>query len=106
MEIGGTKVLDYIDRSIGIYERNHSAAVIRTINPFFYIGWLVEFIVELPFLAIAKLGLDRKKAESSMLGRIIKGILYLITVIAALLTILQLLDILEPVKIFFQEFLK
>ena len=99
-------ILDCVDRSIGVYEQNQSAALIRTLNPFFYIGVLIEWIVELPFLALAKLGLDRGKAESSTLGKFIKGVLYLITVIAALLTTLQLLDYLEPVKVFLDRFIK
>lgn len=101
-DINPNLILDCIDRAIGIYERNHSDAFIRTINPFFYIGRLIELVTEPPFLVLAKLGLDRRKTESSTLGRMVKGILYLITVIAALLTILPLLDILEPVKEFIQ----
>lgn len=105
-DLGHNDILGFIDRSIGIYERNQSAAIIRTINPFFYMGLLIEWIAELPFLAIDKLGLDRGKAESSILGRLVKGILYLITVIAALLTILQLLEFLEPLKIFLKNFFR
>ena len=99
-------ILDCVDRSIGVYEQNQSAALIRTLNPFFYIGVLIGWIVELPFLALAKLGLDRGKAESSTLGKFIKGVLYLITVIAALLTTLQLLGYLDPVKVFLDGLIK
>ena len=96
-------ILDFIDRSIGIYESNHTSALIRTFNPIFYIGLIFDYISELPFIAISKFGFNRQKAESSFTGKFIKGILYLITVIAAFLTILQLLDLLEPVKILIHE---
>lgn len=105
-DLGCNNILDFIDRSIGTYEYNQFAALIRTINPLFYIGFLFEWVAELPFVALAKLGLDRGKAESSLLGKFIKGVLYLITVIAALLTTLQLLGYLEPVKVFLDGFIK
>lgn len=105
-DLGCNDILGFVDRSIGIYELNQSAALIRTLNPFFYIGRLIEWIVELPFLALAKLGLDRGRAESSILGKFIKGMLYLITVIAALLTTLQLLGYLDPVKVFLDGLIK
>ena len=101
--IGANEVLDFIDRAIGVYETNHRSSFIRAFNPFFYIGLVFDAIADLPFIAIGKLGFNREKAESSVMGRLIKGVLYLITVIAALLTILQLLDYLEPVKKFVHE---
>lgn len=97
-QIGADEVLDFIDRAIGIYESNHKSSLIRTFNPFFYIGLVFDAISELPFIAIGKLGFNRQRAESSVIGRLVKGVLYLITVMAALLTILQLLDFLEPIK--------
>jgi len=97
-QIRADLVLDFIDRAIGIYESNHKSALIRIFNPFFYLGLVFDLIVELPFIAIGKLGFNRKKAEASIAGRMIKGILYLITVVAAFLTILNLLGYLDPVK--------
>ena len=97
-QIGADEVLDFIDRAIGIYESNHKSSLIRTFNPFFYIGLVFDAISELPFIAIGKLGFNRRKAESSVIGRLVKDVLYSITAVAALLTILQLLDFLEPVK--------
>ena len=104
-QIGSDTVLDYIDRAIGIYESNHKPSLIRTFNPLFYIGLVFDAISELPFIAIGKLGFNRQKAESSVTGRLVKGVLYLITVVAAFLTILQLLELLEPVKQFAHELL-
>ena len=102
-QITGNKVLDFVDRSIGIYEANHRSAALRVINPFFYLGLLFEAISELPFVAIAKLGFNRQKAESSAIGRLVKGVLYLVTVTAAFLTVLELLGFIEPVKAFVHE---
>lgn len=99
-QIGVDPVLDFIDRAIGIYQSNQKSALIRTFNPFFYLGWVLDVISDLPFIAIGKLGFNREKVESSAIGRLVKGIFYLITVIAAFLTTLQLLGFLGPVKQF------
>jgi len=103
--IGPEGALDFVDRAIGVYESNHRSSLIRTFNPLFYVGLVFDAISELPFIAIGRLGFDRQKVESSAIGRLIKGALYLITVIAALLTILQLLDFLEPVRQFMHQLL-
>ncbi|MFW6122386.1 MAG: hypothetical protein ACOC80_16010 [Petrotogales bacterium] len=60
-QIGSDTVLDYIDRAIGIYEYNRKPSLRRTFNPLFYIGLLFEAISELPFIAIDKLGFNRKR---------------------------------------------
>lgn len=104
-QIEANVILDFIERSIGVYESNHKSAIARTFNPFFYLGLLFDTISELPFIAIGKLGFNRRKMEESAIGRLFKGVLYLITVVAAFLTILQLLDLLGPVKQFVHELL-
>ena len=96
-------ILDVLDRSIGIYESNRVPSILRALNPLFYIGLIFDALVEIPFIFIGKLGLNREKAESSLIGKLVKGALYLITVVAAFLTILQLLDLLDPVKQFTNE---
>jgi len=96
-------VIDYLERTIGIYEKNRRAAKLRTVNPFFYLGRIFDRIAEFPFFLVGQMGFDRAKAETSIIGRIIKGIIQLITVLAAVLTVLYLLGYLEPVKIFIRS---
>jgi hypothetical protein len=93
-------LFDFIDRSIGIYEKNHFPSMIRTINPFFWISEIVSFISNLPFRLIGYIGFDQQRVERSILGRIFKGILYFFTLLASILTVLQLLDLLKPFKSF------
>lgn len=99
-EISPNVVIDYLDRTIGIYESNTTGSVLRTFNPFYYVGLIFDYLVELPFIFIGKIGLNREKAESSLIGKLVKASLYLVTVTASLLTILELLDYLDPVKKF------
>ena len=95
--------LDLIDRSFGIYESSAKAARIRIFNPFFYVGLVFDFISGLPFIFLGKLGLNQQKMEVSLLGRLVKGVLYLIQVGAALIAIYQFWDYWTPVKNFVRE---
>ncbi len=101
--LGGQDVVDYIERVIGIYQRNHTSAVIRTFNPFYYIGLLFEAVSEIPSIAIGSLGINRNRFSSSIIGRFVKSITYTITVCASLLTILHLLGMLEQIKTYVLE---
>mgnify|MGYP001615434167 CR=1 FL=1 len=97
-QMGEDAVTDIIDRSIGIYQSDQSLCFRRTINPFWWIGKLFTWFVSLPFKLLGTIGFDQKKAEESLIGKIIKGLLYLITVFASLLTILDLLGLLGGLK--------
>ncbi len=105
LQIGPNHVLDCIEGVIGIYESNRKSAFVRMFNPFFYLGWFLNVISVLPFIAIGKLGFNQYKAERSAIGKLIKGVLYLIPVVAACLAILQHFDSLEPVKQFVHKLL-
>jgi hypothetical protein len=93
-----TGLTDFIEIATGIYQNDAPRAFLRTINPLFWIGRVFDYIASLPFVLLGRIGFDRNKAESSALGRMVKGILYLIQVFAAALTILQLLGWLEKFK--------
>ncbi len=99
-EIEPSNLLDFIDRSIGRYEHDKISSILRTINPFFWFGRLLDFIVSLPFRFFQKAGINTKSFEESVLGRLAKLVLYLATLIASLLTILQILDLLDLVNEF------
>jgi hypothetical protein len=96
--IAPNNLLDFIDRAIGIYENNARAAFLRAINPLFYIGFVFDVVAHVPFVLMGRAGFNRKKAEESFAGRLIKGAIYIITALASLLTVLQLLGILESGK--------
>ena len=97
-DIGPNNPLDCIDRAIGKYDANHKSALVRTCNPFFYLGRALDTISDLPFIALGSLGLNRQKMKASAIGKWVKGILYLTIIVAAVLAILHLLGFLEPIK--------
>ena len=105
-DIGPNNLLDLMDRAIGKYDSNRKSAFIRTFNPFFYLGLVLDTISDLPFIAIGILGFNRQKIKMSAIGRLVKGILYLTIIVAAVLTILHLLDFVEPIKQFVHKLLE
>ncbi len=104
-DIGPNNVLGLIDRVISEYDSNRKSAFVRTFNPFFYLGRVLDVITDLPFIIIGILGFNREKTKASGVGRLVKGILYLIIIVAALLTILHLFNFVEPIKQFLHELL-
>ena len=104
-DIGPNNLLDLIDRAIGKYDSNRKSAFIRTFNPFFYLGLVLDTISDLPFIAIGIFGFNRQKIKASTIGRLVKGILYLTIIVAAVLTILHLLNLVEPIKQFVYKLL-
>jgi hypothetical protein len=103
--IGPNNVLGIIDKTIEQYDANRKSAFIRTLNPFFYIGVALNTISDLPFIVIGLFGFNRQKIQTAGTGRAIKGTLYLITVIAAVLAILDLLGFLELVSQYIRKLL-
>ncbi len=95
------RLLDHIERAIGVYEHDQKKATWRTINPLFWLGLLLDYFVNLPFKVIGRFGFDQMKVETSILGRIIKGVGWLFTRLAAFLTVLQLIGYLEKFKSLF-----
>ena len=104
-DIGPNNVLGCIDRAIEKYDSNRKSAFVRTFNPFFYLGVVLNTISDLPFIVIGILGFNRQKIRASVVGRLVKGIIYLIIIIAAVLEILHLLDLLNPVRQFAHKLL-
>ncbi len=104
-DIGPNNLLACIDGAIEKYDSSHKSAFVRTFNPFFYLGRVLDAITDLPFIIIGILGFNRQKIKTSAVGRLVKGTLYLIIIVAVLLTILHLLDFLEPIKQFVHKLL-
>ena len=102
-DIGPNNVLGFIDRAIGEYDSNRKSAFVRTLNPFFYLGRALDTITDLPFIIIGIFGFNRQKVKTSAIGRLVKGILYLIIIVAAGLAVLHLLHFVEPIKQFLHK---
>lgn len=80
-------VIDMLERSLGKYENDYKNSIIRTFNPFFWLVLMIGYIMDLPFILWGSMGFDRKKAESSILGKIVKFIFGLVTFLASVATL-------------------
>ncbi|HZF27237.1 MAG TPA: hypothetical protein VEZ88_13310 [Steroidobacteraceae bacterium] len=99
-QISNAFVFDFIERAIGIYEANRRAAFWRMFNPLYYLRWALELVGGIPAALLGMLGFDRSRVEGSIAGKVLRGIVEVVTLIAGVLTILALLDWMEPVKAF------
>jgi len=100
------EALDIIDRAIGIYKDDEKSSLFRTFNPFFWLSLVLDYIVTLLFKILGKIGLNQEKIETSIVRKVIKGILYLITIVVSFLTILEKLGYLEAFKSLIKNLLK
>jgi hypothetical protein len=97
-QISPNMLIDLVNRAIGIYERDKIRSIFRTLNPLYWLLLILDYIMSIPFYILGKVGFNQDKLEQSFLGKLIKGLLYLITVFAALLTVLEKLGYLEWFK--------
>jgi len=82
-------LLDFVDRAIGVYRNDQKKSLVRTFNPIFWIGVLLDLIVSAPFKLLRKAGINTKEIEESYIGKIAKFILYVVSLIAGVISIAQ-----------------
>ena len=101
-QIGCDELLDFIERTIGIYENDKTRAKIRVFNPFFWIGLIFDYIARLPIKLLGKLGFNQSKVEDSLFGKITKGLIWFLLSISgiavSILTITEKLGYLDKLK--------
>ena len=97
-QIGPKTVYDTIDRAIGIYEDNKTKSIIRTCNPLFWVNLLIKYFTSIPFRILGVFGVDQERIQISTIGKIVKGILYLITLLAAIITLIDYFDLSKLIK--------
>ncbi|MFZ6016994.1 MAG: hypothetical protein ACOYU0_05185 [Nitrospirota bacterium] len=105
LRIPENRILDIIERAIGVYQNDKVKSWIRTLNPFFWIYLILEKFVALPFKLLGLAGFNQEKIESSVVGKILKMIFGIIIVGAAFLTVLEKLGYLESFKILIARFI-
>ena len=98
-QIAPDSVIGIIEQSLGVYRDDVSAAWWRTLNPFWWFGKFLSWFAAIPFTVIGKAGFDAHRAEQSIIGKLLFLVFYLIPIIASLLTIFDLLDLLEKIKV-------
>ncbi len=82
--ISPVTVLDLVDRAIGVYVHDETSSLIRTLNPLFWLGELLDFIISLPFRLLRRAGIPTQKIEESYFVKIAKVMLYIVSLLAGL----------------------
>lgn len=95
-------VIDNIDVTLGIYADNECRAWVRTCNPLYWLGQFLDWIASIPFKLLGRVGFDESRIEKTFLGRSIRLVFYLLGGFASLLTVLQLLQLLDPILKYFK----
>lgn len=90
-----SNLVDQILRAIGVYQSDRKRSIIRTINPLWWTKNIIIWVSRFPFSIFGAAGFDVKRAEQSVIGRLVKGILIAITTVASILVIADLLGALE-----------
>lgn len=70
--VNGSDVLDVLDDAIGRYRRGRWGAWLRTFNPLYWLGTLLDAAEIVPFVALRRLGVDGRAAAASVPGRIFR----------------------------------
>ena len=101
-QISYAHVTDLVNRAIGVYEQTSRQASIRTYNPFWWFARGLIWFSRLPIWFLGEIGFDSQKIEQSIWGKIIKGMFTVVGSILGgilpLLSILEKLSLLEPLK--------
>ena len=96
-------LVDHVERAIGMYTGDRFRASLRTLNPLYWLGILLDFSARLPFFILGSLGLDRDRLEGSSLGKFFKGCFRVAVFLALLAGVIHYVGLLEPLEARAQE---
>jgi len=65
-------LIDFINQALGVYERDFKWSFMRTVNPLFWVGKILELVSSVPFYLLGRIGFDQEELELSSLGRVVK----------------------------------
>ena len=94
-------VIDYLDRSTGVYASDYNTSVRRTLNPFWWMGQFLMWFAHLPFALMGAAGFNSARIEGSVGGRLLKLVVGAVPVVASALVIVDLLGWLDVFKSMF-----
>jgi hypothetical protein len=89
---------DLIDQAMGVYQADKPAAWFRTFSPFFWFGLLADWIAEIPFRILRKLGLgaaDTSRGPARFFRGIFSLLVWLIGLAGSVFGILEFFGLRE-----------
>jgi hypothetical protein len=91
-------LVDVLEEAIGVYCDDQVKSWTRTLNPFFWLGRLIDWVADLVFNVVALFGASPDQARASILGRLIIAVERLILWLAAIVTVLEFLGFQTPIR--------
>jgi len=88
-----SKMIDYLDRTIGIYERELVKLQRASWNPFYWLKLGFLWALGFPFRILGAAGFNARALEESLGGKIVKAVVGFVVFLAALLQVLSLLGL-------------
>ncbi len=86
-------VFDCTDRAVGAYERECRKLLSKSLNPLYWLGMLIAWVLRLPFKLLGAAGFNAPKVEESFFGKALKLLLGLALGLAAFIAaILEIHD--------------
>lgn len=92
-------LVDPLDRAIGVYRGWLDPLWRKLFNPFYWLGWVLYWIAEIPFRLLGAAGFDTAKVEGSIWGRATKLVIQVLTVASLALGVIEKLDLLDSVVV-------
>jgi hypothetical protein len=86
-QIPSHRFFDCIDMAIGAYERECQKLRRQSFNPLYWLELLIVGFLRLPFRLLGAAGFDARKAENSLLGKLSKVALGVVTFAAAVIEV-------------------
>jgi hypothetical protein len=95
--------VDVVEEAIGVYHDDQVKSLVRTLNPFFWLGRLIDWIADGIFNGIVALfGGNPNDARSSNFGRMFTKLerltLWTATVVGAVIAVLEFLGFQTPIR--------
>ncbi len=97
LRVPHTQLIDNLDRAIGIYRGWLHSLWRQVFNPFYWMGWGLTLIAEVPFRILDAAGFNTAKIEGSIWGKIVKAVIQFVAATGTALGVLEKLDLLKPV---------
>ena len=91
-------LVDHVERAIGMYTGDRFNASLRTLNPLYWLGIVLDYSARLPFFILGSLGLDRDRLEGTALGKFFKGCFRVAVLLALLVGLIHYLGFLDPLR--------
>ena len=87
--IESDRLLDFIDRAIGVYSHDKILSIIRTFNPIFWFIRCLDFVFNTPFYLLQNAGFKTEEMQSDFMIKLLK---FIFNCIAIIFTVWKLLN--------------